>query len=327
MASMTQGTPLAGSVGTGGRNKPIDVAEVEYLLRQSAPDPVVIDIDGVAGPDLLTGIVDFQTRTMGQADPSGIIKPRDGVARQLSSSRGSGTVPIEAIRAMVPNDVDMQAGRVGQFTALYARQYGAVPAGLFQFFIFVANDQRIQDLRWFAYFLATCRWETAHKFLPIRETGQGAGRKYGKPTPFKDKTGRPFANVYYGRGYVQLTWLDNYKLMDHRLELGEMLEQEPDKAMDPPLAYRILSIGVREGLFGSQYVQSPPPGHPHAKRTAHGYRIPAKLGDFIVGGQCDYYRARLCVNPYDTNSFTPIAKMAVEMEVLLKLCILQSMTD
>ena len=83
MASMTQGTPLAGSVGTGGRNKPIDVAEVEYLLRQSAPDPVVIDIDGVAGPDLLTGIVDFQTRTMGQANPSGIIKPRDGVARQL----------------------------------------------------------------------------------------------------------------------------------------------------------------------------------------------------------------------------------------------------
>ena len=297
------------------------------MLRQSAPDPVTIDVDGVAGPDLLTGIVDFQTRALGQDDPSVLIKPRDAAARQLASSRGSGKVPIEAIRAMVPNDVDMQAGRVGQFTGLYGRQNGSVPSGLVQFFVFVANDQRIQDLRWFAYFLATCWWETAHTFMPVREDGQGAGRKYGIPTPFKDKSGRPFDNVYYGRGYVQLTWLDNYRQMDQRLALGEMLEQDPDKALDPPLAYRIMSIGVREGLFGSQYVQSPPPGNPNARRTARGYRIPAKLGDFTIAGQCDCYHARLCVNPYDTNSFTPIAKKAVEMEVLLKLCIPQSMVD
>ena len=324
---MTLEPQLSGSVGAGGRNKPIDVAEVEYLLRQSAPDPFDIAIDGVAGPDLLTGIVDFQTRALKQDTSRGLIKPRDAAARQLSSSGGAGQVPIEAIRAMVPNDVDMQAGRVGQFADLYGRQFGVVPPGLVQFFVFVANDQRIQDLRWFAYFLATCWWETAHTFLPVREGGLGAGRTYGKPRPFKDETGRPFENVYYGRGYVQLTWYDNYKQMDQQLALGELLEQSPDKAMDPPVAYRIMSIGVREGLFGSHYVQVPPPGYPQAKKTAHGYRIPAKLGDFIVAGQCDYYHARLCVNPYDVGSFTPIAKKAVELEVLLKLCILQTMVD
>ncbi len=89
--------------------------------------------------------------------------------------------------------------------------------------------------------------------------GRGA-QVHGKPRPFKDETGRPFDNVYYGRGYVQLTWYDNYKQMDQRLALGELLEQNPDKAMDPPMAYRIMSIGVREGLFGSHYVQAPPPG-------------------------------------------------------------------
>ncbi len=129
-----------GSVGAGGRNKPIDVAEVEYLLRRSAPDPFDIAIDGVAGPDLLTGIVDFQTRALDQGDPSGLIKPKDAASRQLSSSRGAGQIPIEAIRTMAPNDVDMQAGRVGQFTCLYGRQFGAVPSGLVQFFVFVAND-------------------------------------------------------------------------------------------------------------------------------------------------------------------------------------------
>ena len=89
MASMAQGTQLSGSVGKGGRNKPIDIAEVGYLLRQSAPDPVAIDIDGVADPDLLTGIVDFQIRALIQDGSSGLIKPRDAAAQQLSFRGGA----------------------------------------------------------------------------------------------------------------------------------------------------------------------------------------------------------------------------------------------
>ncbi len=90
---LAQGPQLSRSVGAGGRNKPIDVAEVEYLLRQSAPDPFDIAIDGVAGPDLLTGIVDFQTRALNQGDPSGLIRPKDAAARQLSSFAGNGPGP------------------------------------------------------------------------------------------------------------------------------------------------------------------------------------------------------------------------------------------
>src|SRR4051812_25042430 len=62
------------------------------------------------------------------------------------------------------------------------------------------------DLRWLAYELATTQWETAHTMQPIEEYGKGSGKKYGVPDP---ETGE----VYYGRGYVQLTWRENYQKM------------------------------------------------------------------------------------------------------------------
>src|SRR5512142_3038960 len=61
------------------------------------------------------------------------------------------------------------------------------------------------DRRWLAYMLATAKWETAHTMQPIEEIGQGHGRPYGVPTV----DGR----VFYGRGYVQLTWATNYAKM------------------------------------------------------------------------------------------------------------------
>jgi putative chitinase len=61
------------------------------------------------------------------------------------------------------------------------------------------------DARWLAYMLATAKWETAHTMKPIEEIGKGRGRPYGVPTV----DGR----VFYGRGYVQLTWATNYAKM------------------------------------------------------------------------------------------------------------------
>ncbi len=52
--------------------------------------------------------------------------------------------------------------------------------------------------------LATAYWETAQTMEPIEEYGKGAGRPYGEPDPATEQT-------YYGRGYVQLTWLPNYE--------------------------------------------------------------------------------------------------------------------
>ncbi len=36
---------------------------------------------------------------------------------------------------------------------------------------------------------------------PIEEYGRGKGRKYGAPAG-------PYGKIYFGRGYVQLTWLE-----------------------------------------------------------------------------------------------------------------------
>ena len=60
-----------------------------------------------------------------------------------------------------------------------------------------------RDPRWLAYALATAFHETACEMRPIEEYGQGAGKTYGQPAG-------PYNQCYYGRGYVQLTWYDNY---------------------------------------------------------------------------------------------------------------------
>ena len=75
-------------------------------------------------------------------------------------------------------------------------------------------DQKgYKDLRWLAYMFATIHHETAATYLPIEEYGKGKGRPYGKKLK---RSGVAYINpnkIYYGRGYVQLTWFENYELM------------------------------------------------------------------------------------------------------------------
>jgi len=89
-----------------------------------------------------------------------------------------------------------------------------------------------------AYILATVQHETAGTFLPIEEYGKGRGREYGKAIQGK---------VYFGRGYVQLTWLNNYKVMSEKL--GIDLMSYPEKALDKETALKIMFVGMDQGLF------------------------------------------------------------------------------
>ena len=91
------------------------------------------------------------------------------------------------------------------------------------------------DRRWFAYVLATTYHETAATMQPIAEYGKGKGKLYGKPDPI---TGQ----AYYGRGYVQLTWKENYARMGDRL--GLPLVTDPDVALEVMPAARILSTSA-----------------------------------------------------------------------------------
>jgi len=96
----------------------------------------------------------------------------------------------------------------------------------------------MSDPRWLAYMLATAKWETAHTMKPIEEYGHGAGQAYGVPVN---------GHVYYGRGYVQLTWAVNYAKM--AALTGADLVGHPELALDPKIAALIMFDGMRGGLF------------------------------------------------------------------------------
>jgi len=108
-----------------------------------------------------------------------------------------------------------------------------------------ALNKHIFDM---SYVLATIHHEVGGTYKPIREWGRGKGRRYGKPDK---KTGE----VYYGRGYVQLTWDWNYKKLSTELkryrhkryqkEITHFLYYFPDKALQPSVAYDIISLGRR----------------------------------------------------------------------------------
>lgn len=114
------------------------------------------------------------------------------------------------------------------------------------------------DLRKLAYILATAFHETAATMQPVREglakSDASARRilakyRYSKPDQVSkgENTLPKTGHAYYGRGYVQITWADNY----HRLgtRLGIPLHAQPDLALDCAIAAQILIIGMIEGLF------------------------------------------------------------------------------
>ncbi len=114
-----------------------------------------------------------------------------------------------------------------------------------------------------AYILATAFHETAGTMQPIREYGRGRGRRYGAV----DATGK----APYGRGYVQLTWRENYVRADRELGLGGRLAADYDLALAPELAARILVEGMREGWFTGRRLTDYLPGdYAGARRVVNG---------------------------------------------------------
>jgi putative chitinase len=108
----------------------------------------------------------------------------------------------------------------------------------------ILNEWERKDLcdkRRLAYMLATAYHETARTMQPIEEYGKGKGRVYGKPDSVTGK-------IYYGRGFVQLTWKGNYQTMGKLL--GIDLVNHPDWALKPDIAVAIMFEGM---LTGNSY--------------------------------------------------------------------------
>ncbi|MDH2019416.1 hypothetical protein N5J44_09875 [Acinetobacter ursingii] len=142
-----------------------------------------------------------------------------------------------------------------------------------------------------AYMLATAWHETARTMQPIEEIGKGVGRKYGKKFDIDGSIYKGLDHIYYGRGYVQLTWLSNYQFA--KKKLGIDLVNHPEFALNPDIAAKIMIIGMKEGWFTGR-----------------------KLSDYFNQSKKDYVNARRIINGADEAK--RIAKYADVFEKALR---------
>jgi predicted chitinase len=113
-----------------------------------------------------------------------------------------------------------------------------------------------------AYVLATVEWETARTFRPVKEA-------YWNSEEWRRDNLRYYP--YYGRGYVQLTWKNNYE--KYSKILGIDLVNNTEMAMEPNIALFILVHGFKTGTFTGR-----------------------KITEYIDSHKTDFLNARRCIN-------------------------------
>lgn len=109
------------------------------------------------------------------------------------------------------------------------------------------------DLRWLAYILATAYHETAFTMQPIAEYGKGRTRRYGMKIKQNGGVYTMPNKLYYGRGFVQLTWYENYEKVGKLL--GIPLLKNPELALSLPIATVIIIQGMIDGWFSAKRLQ------------------------------------------------------------------------
>lgn len=148
----------------------------------------------------------------------------------------------------------------------------------------LARERTLEET---SYVLATAYHETG-RFKHMEEIGQGEGRDYGAAVT----TMRGRRQSYHGRGFVQITWLENYA--EASIWTGVNLIRHPDRAMEPEIASKIIWEGMIRGSFTGK-----------------------NLADYIGAGQVDYVNARRIVN--GTDRAEEIAEYARKFEAALGL--------
>jgi hypothetical protein len=159
------------------------------------------------------------------------------------------------------------------------------------FLDFVEAEYSKLTVKQWAYVFATTFHETKATFLPIKEAFW-----LSEAWRLKNLRYAPF----YGRGYVQITWEENYKFFSKILGLD--LVKSPDLTMIPKNAFKIMIYGFINGSF--------------TKRKVGKIFVPNKISDFINDKETNYKKARLCINGTDKADL--IASYAVLFEQLLK---------
>lgn len=102
-----------------------------------------------------------------------------------------------------------------------------------------------------------------------------------------ERQNRYWHTGYFGRGYIQITWRDNYERLGRRIGIGDRLVTNPSLALDPDIASHITIVGMVEGLFCVD-TRFPQP-RPRARLSL--YDLP--------DGSFDFLNARRIVNLMD----------------------------
>ena len=134
-----------------------------------------------------------------------------------------------------------------------------------------------------AYVIATVEHETAGTFKPVREA-------YWLSEDWRKRNLRYYGTGgYYGKGYIQITWKENYekftKILSKHFDRKIDLVNNSDLALDPQYALIILLHGFKNGTFTGK-----------------------KIADYINDSKTDYKNARRCINGLD--KATHIARLA-----------------
>lgn len=130
---------------------------------------------------------------------------------------------------------------------LYSKVHPSQLAGMLAIIGHWEANKLYTDKRWLAYMLATVYWETDRTFEPIEELGRGMRRPYGQKIKMNRKPYQLPDKLYYGRGFVQLTWYENYEKFGKLLNID--LLNQPELAMKMDVSIEILFQGMTKGLF------------------------------------------------------------------------------
>jgi putative chitinase len=164
-------------------------------------------------------------------------------------------------------------------------------------------------LVWAAYGLATAHHETG-RFRWLKELG-GADyfRRMYDITGARPALARANGNIhpgdgarFIGRGYVHLTWRNNYRRAGEKI--GVDLERYPEMAADPAIASRVMIEGMQAGWFTSKamrhYLNGDKPDYVNARRIINGTDKAA-----MIAGYARAYERALVVADYKPGSASP----------------------
>ena len=126
--------------------------------------------------------------------------------------------------------------------------YGSSHADYINLLVTHSISQGITESNPLSYVLATAKHETAN-YTSLYEKYNGDPLVYFKQYDglYGNRPGTDDGYTYRGRGFVHLTFRDNYEKMGK--VFGVDLVNNPDLAAEPVLAAKIAAYGMKNGFF------------------------------------------------------------------------------